>query len=176
MITPKIKRKLALKLKNKLCLKKGQETFRFQGLSMYPLLIDGDQVLVKYIKSDQLAFGDIIVYKTADKFIIHRYFYSKNETEIIAKGDNSFKTDPPFNNKYLVGKVIKIDGKDKIIDIETFSSQLILKLTAALSLMESVGLKIIKRLFFANKSINPSFRTKFIAVKSIILRKIIGFV
>ncbi len=79
-----------------------QETLRFisKGQSMEPLLKDGDEILVKRVRAEELRFGDLLTYELNGIFITHRFFYRKyihQNLFLIVKADNRLKADPPVD-------------------------------------------------------------------------------
>lgn len=79
--------------------------------SMYPNINVGDMVIIKQVKPDKLAEGDIIAYKYNDTTVVHRIKYiNKKENqnyEFITKGDNNYFEDTkPVKEDQIVGVVI----------------------------------------------------------------------
>jgi signal peptidase I len=68
--------------------------------SMFPKLKVGDNI--KIITKTKPKFGDIIVYFSNKKLIVHR-FYFKLKNKMITKGDNSKYFDKPWNYKKYIG-------------------------------------------------------------------------
>jgi signal peptidase len=84
--------------------------------SMLPTLNVGDVIIVQGVSAAQInadyTTGDIIVYRDPshpDERIVHRAVekvLKGNYYQFTTKGDNNAGSDPPFNESYLVGKVI----------------------------------------------------------------------
>jgi len=74
--------------------------------SMWPALKKGDLVLVKAVKQDEIAVGDIVVYTNKQGFTIHRIIEIKGE-KIITKGDANNISDTPIMFKDIVGKTLE---------------------------------------------------------------------
>ncbi len=84
--------------------------------SMLPTLNVGDVIIVQGVSAAQInanyTTGDIIVYRKPshpDERIVHRAVekvLKGNYYEFTTKGDNNAGSDLPFNESYLVGKVI----------------------------------------------------------------------
>jgi len=84
--------------------------------SMLPTLNVGDVIIVQGLPAAQInanyTSGDIVVYRKPgypDERIVHRAVekvLKGNYYEFTTKGDNNVGSDPPFNESYLVGKVI----------------------------------------------------------------------
>ena len=63
-----------------------------EGRSMEPLLHTGDLVILKKAGPDDIEVGDIVVYKSNGKYIIHRVvgvYESRGVKCFIVKGDNN---------------------------------------------------------------------------------------
>lgn len=89
------------------------------GLSMFPFLRKGDVVYIKKQKKEDYKKGDIVVFKTAEKFIAHRLIYLKKEENrimVICKGDSLLKYDKAFPVSQILGKVISIKRNNKKVD------------------------------------------------------------
>jgi signal peptidase len=83
--------------------------------SMLPTLNVGDVIIVQGVTATQInanyTTGDIVVYmRPSDgKLIVHRAVSIENRSNgywITVKGDNNLGSDQPFQERYLVGKVI----------------------------------------------------------------------
>ena len=73
------------------------------GVSMYPLLIDGDIITIE--KTDEYAIGDIVVFiYKYDELVVHRLLKIKDGT-YFCKGDNSFRLED-LKKEQIIGKVI----------------------------------------------------------------------
>lgn len=79
--------------------------------SMWPALKKGDFVLIKGVDGKQdVAVGDIVVYRNEKGFTIHRVEIMKEDT-LITKGDANNTSDPPVKYEELVGKTLTYKGK-----------------------------------------------------------------
>jgi signal peptidase I len=81
---------------------------------MQPLLQIGDKVLVQSVKPAEILLGDIIVFKTPDKLIVHRVIRRYNSSSFLQKGDYT-ATAEIVSSKDVIGNVIAIRKGDKII-------------------------------------------------------------
>lgn len=82
------------------------------GLSMFPFLRKGDVIYLKKQKKEDYKNGDIVVFKTSEKFIAHRLIkLKKEENKIMAlcKGDSLVKYDKAFPVEQVLGKVISVE-------------------------------------------------------------------
>ncbi|MFA7114946.1 MAG: signal peptidase I, partial [Candidatus Omnitrophota bacterium] len=107
-------------------LRKGQPVWlKVFGSSMYPFLQGEDFVHVEGVKTQDIKIGDILIVDNFDKndawFFAHRVVKIEKENDevvFITKGDsNSEGLDEPFNSSSIVGRVFKIEHKDKVMDL-----------------------------------------------------------
>lgn len=61
-----------------------------EGISMYPLIKDGDSIPVNFIKADKVKVGDIVAFRRGNTTIVHRLI-KRDGTEFIEKGDFQVK-------------------------------------------------------------------------------------
>lgn len=74
---------------------------------MWPVLKRGDLVLVKAVKTkEELAVGDIVVFKNLQGFTIHR-ITEINEKNIVTKGDANNVSDNPVQFTDILGKTLE---------------------------------------------------------------------
>ena len=93
----------------------------FSG-SMAPMVQIGDKVLVRQVALKQIRFGDIIVFKEADKLITHRVIGKRVDSQHIVflqKGDNNTFATGIFAES-VIGKVACIKKEDKYIRLDSF--------------------------------------------------------
>ena len=121
--------------------------------SMAPFLKRGDIVSVKHVCTENLRKGDIIVYRKGEELLTHRYIHSVRlspyHSVFITKGDNAPRLDPsPVSSDQVIGKVIKVQKKERAIDLERFRWKLTNVLLAALSPLRGrvrLGMDALKR-------------------------------
>lgn len=89
--------------------------------SMWPELKKGDLVFIKYADKNDLAIGDIVVYKNlsagsrqASGFTIHRII-ELNEETLKTKGDANNVADAPVEYDKIIGKTV--NWKEKPVRI-----------------------------------------------------------
>lgn len=142
MLSDTERREIAIQLRDRYAVPKGFQKFIHQGRSMSPILREGNQILVKTTLPQDLHFGDIIVYKSKDLLIAHRFLYRKfrrnNIMEIVAKADNSSERDSPFSSDCLLGKVVEIIKKGKTLNLEGDHWRIISFLIGTVSLLEAI--------------------------------------
>ncbi|HDN65289.1 MAG TPA: signal peptidase I [Methanosarcinales archaeon] len=84
--------------------------------SMIPLLQIGDNVLVQSVSPDSIRPGNIIVFKSRDKLIVHRVIrrYDNGSLTFLQKGDST-TTAEIMRSEDVIGKVIAVRKGSKII-------------------------------------------------------------
>ena len=96
------------------------------GDSMFPLLQDGDIVLIKKVKFLKIKVNDIVCFKRKNHLVTHRVVY-KTTKYTITKGDNNPFSDGKIRPDKILGRVasIKRDGQNlNIEDIYLFQSSI----------------------------------------------------
>ena len=86
-----------------------QVRLKVSGYSMFPLLREGDEIIVSKCNIKEITPGDVVVFKRNSKWIAHRLLKivtDNNSTTLITKGDSCKLNDQPFNENSLCGKVI----------------------------------------------------------------------
>ena len=79
--------------------------------SMWPALRQGDLVLIEGVKKEDLQVGDIVVWQNPQGFTIHR-IVKLNQDTVVTKGDANFTSDVPVNYDEVVGRTVKILGRN----------------------------------------------------------------
>lgn len=84
--------------------------------SMLPMLCIGDRVLVQTVEPGNIRFSDIIVFKSADKLVVHRIIkkYSSDGKSFLQKGDNARVADI-VRGENIIGRVTAVNRNNKII-------------------------------------------------------------
>ena len=128
--------------------------FRAPGYSMYPTILNGDEITVEPIKADAIRVGDIILYQDQENLIAHRvakidikkdinndaqssarglprrsHAHSVTKTGsqsfIILRGDARPACDDPVPAEHILGKVVLIDTNGRSINPYGFKAKLI---------------------------------------------------
>jgi signal peptidase I len=106
--------------------------------SMQPILSIGDTIIVEIINGKQAHIGDILLFKRSNDFLAHRVI-SKTVGGWITKGDNNTLPDPPTNINEIVGRVKFVLGTQQTINLYTRKWQVLNRLLANLSDLESLA-------------------------------------
>ena len=79
------------------------------GISMLPMLRDGDRVQVVPVTGARARVGDIVVRAESSGPVIHRvvgWWPSRAAWRLLTKGDGSLRLDPPLRVERVVGRVV----------------------------------------------------------------------
>ncbi len=92
--------------------KHGRFRFRVKGVSMFPFLIDGDEVIIERVLPEDLRTGDIVMYVRKNVMIVHRiiriHTTAKGRRLFIIRGDNLSYEDQPVWEEDIGGKATKV--------------------------------------------------------------------
>jgi len=151
-----------------------QVNLRVGGMSMFPFLKHGDIITIRKCSINELRIGDVVVFKTAEKWIAHRLLKiitKENKIFLLTKGDTCRFKDPLFAEEQYVGKVIsyKRKSKEKKLDssLLLFFSVFIARLSRLLTPFFIWNAWIRMKLKSATASVkNIFFSLKFISKKS----------
>ncbi len=92
-----------------------------EGISMEPTFHTGDMVVLRPASPSDIKVGDVVVYKSGSRYIIHRVIsiYEVDDTYCyVIKGDNNPLPDPGFKQckgrgipySYIIGVVWQVKG------------------------------------------------------------------
>jgi len=87
----------------------GVQPFIVSGVSMRPTLYAGDIVIVKDIEPEEVAVGDVILFKLSQGKVLHRVIEIQDENgeiQFITQGDGLSVVDDPVSETQLVGKMV----------------------------------------------------------------------
>jgi len=80
------------------------------GFSMLPNLWPGDVLTIRSQNCAQCSVGDIVLYRRAGYFFIHRVVTkSESRDSLRVKGDWLPQSDPPVHAQQVLGKVVAVD-------------------------------------------------------------------
>jgi signal peptidase I len=111
-----------LKLCQEVLEKDGCLRFRALGSSMLPSLRPGDVITVGSVEPHTILLGDVILYRQNDRLYAHRVIGKKGVEEmdlLITKGDYVPSSVSCINDYEIMGKVIKIERRGRIIRLDT---------------------------------------------------------
>ena len=80
--------------------------------SMWPALKEGDLIFIEGVAREELAVGDVVVYRNHDggTFTIHR-IAELHENELMTKGDANFNKDSPIAYEDVIGRAVAVRGR-----------------------------------------------------------------
>jgi signal peptidase I len=111
-----------LELSKEILKRRGCLCFRARGGSMYPFIRDGEVIIVKPAMISEVRIGDIIFYCTSQaKMVVHRVIKTckeNGEMVLMTKGDFTPCFDQLVHSNNLLGKVVAIERKGKIIRLD----------------------------------------------------------
>jgi signal peptidase I len=110
---------------------------KVSGISMRPLLLGGESILVDHTARD-LKFGDIGVFSKEGMTMVHRVLSKKKvggKTIYRTKGDWLLYMDDPFESSAIMGKVAFMTRKGKRFNLNRAGSTLYSRIMAFHSLM-----------------------------------------
>jgi signal peptidase I len=129
-----------------------------QGLSMSPMIKNGDEILVLPAGVQDIRFGDIVLYVKNGALLSHRFLGFKHRPGqaplLLTKGDNASNCDDPFPASQIAGKVIEIKSAGKLINVQKSPWPGIFFMTAVFSFLEWK----IYRVFFGERGISPGLK------------------
>ncbi|MCX7957433.1 MAG: signal peptidase I [Deltaproteobacteria bacterium] len=131
----------------------GRFRFNVKGTSMFPFLIDGDQVIIEKVLPEDLSAGDIVMYVRNNLMVVHRiiriYTTSKGRRLFILRGDNLSYEDPPVWEEDIGGKAAKVIRGDKEFSPPSFHPVVIsaarFLLSRARKIKSLLGLRITQK-------------------------------
>ncbi|MCX7944338.1 MAG: signal peptidase I [Deltaproteobacteria bacterium] len=102
----------------------GRFKFSVKGSSMFPFIIDGDEVIIERVLPEDIRVGDIIMYIRDTQMIVHRitniYTTSTGRRLFILRGDNLPYEDKPVWEEEIGGKATKVIRGDKEFTAASF--------------------------------------------------------
>lgn len=94
--------------------------FRLKGISMYPLLRQGDIGIVRSIPPYRIKRGELIVYKRDGRIICHRVIKKEIKADqlyFLTKADFSLYPDEPVSEKEVIGRLEALHRDDSLVDL-----------------------------------------------------------
>ncbi|RBP03172.1 signal peptidase I [Rossellomorea aquimaris] len=101
--------------------KKGWMDVPAEGMSMYPLIKEGDVCRFISLKEVTVRKGDIILFQdSSGKLVAHRFLciqFSENVGMYLFKGDTNVGFDVPISDEQMIGKLVKIRKGDVVLSL-----------------------------------------------------------
>lgn len=82
------------------------------GISMFPYLLNQEQVKVEPVHGKTIQVGDILVFQFEDQWVAHRLIKIIG-SYCITKGDFCIKKDAPLHREDVIGRVAAVYRKNK---------------------------------------------------------------
>ena len=108
---------------------------RVTSQSMAPLINTGDMILVESVPVQEIACGEIVIFKNGSDLLTHR-LVSKKGDSLITKGDANLFPDGRLSSQEVIGWVTAIERKARIIDLRKLRWRIGNRLIARISLIE----------------------------------------
>ncbi|MBU0511046.1 MAG: S24/S26 family peptidase [Chloroflexi bacterium] len=89
-----------------------------KGTSMYPSLRPGDVTLIVH-GYEKFRAGDILVYRSGDQVVIHRFLRWLPDGTLLMAGDNRQFVDTPIPVSAVLGRVISVITPSGQFSLET---------------------------------------------------------
>ena len=102
---------------------------------MAPLIKTGDMILVESVPVQEIACGEIVIFKNDSDLLTHRLVCKEGDL-FITKGDANFFPDGYLSNQEVIGRVTAIERKARIIDLCKLRWRIANRLIARISLIE----------------------------------------
>ena len=96
----------------------GELRLRVTGSSMLPAVRPNDVLLIRRCRSEEAGPGDIVLYLRQRRLFAHRVI-SRSAALLVTQGDGLAEPDLPLTANELLGKVIRIMRRGKIIRHES---------------------------------------------------------
>ena len=91
---------------------------RLLGTSMGPFIKNGDMAIIKKIEIKDIHIGDVILYHIGEDFFTHRVF-KKGNSFLTLKADAVTGVDRYVSFEEVMGKVVAIEKKNRILDLQS---------------------------------------------------------
>ena len=95
----------------------GQILHYTKGISMQPMLVEGQNAVLVGKVFRTLKKGDVILFEGNNDCVLHRIIRCKNGT-YITRGDNNLFYDKPVSKDMVIGLLLGYYKGDKYIDCE----------------------------------------------------------
>ena len=109
-------------LSKDILLKGGSVRFRAKGASMYPLIRDGEVILIEPADISRVRYADMLFCHDRDgKPVVHRVIKrckKDGKISIVTKGDHSSSSDGCIFPEEIIGRVSAIEKADNVIRVD----------------------------------------------------------
>ncbi|MDP3880054.1 MAG: signal peptidase I [Dehalococcoidales bacterium] len=106
--------------------------FLAHGNSMAPFIRNGDIIVVEPARADELHIGDIVFFRRyGGRHVVHRLVarYENSDSLVLTtRGDNLGYCDAPVLPEQVLGRVIRIESKDRELRISGTSGRMLNRL------------------------------------------------
>ena len=79
--------------------------------SMWPVLKENDLILVKGMEGSDAEIGQIIIFRNAKSFTIHRLIKKTDDGKLVTMGDANDVEDAPITEADVIGRVVYLRDK-----------------------------------------------------------------
>ena len=128
--------------------------FSANGYSMWPFLKGREKLIVKRISLDNLATGDLILYRQEEKLVCHRLIKKAKDSQkwvLYVRGDNAMSSPEILSEEAFKGKVIGILDKNRMIRLDTFWTKSIGRMLIVFGPAIGRSVRFIKKLISWNR-------------------------
>ena len=107
---------------------------RAGGNSMFPFIKDNTWIEITPLPRKKIKKGDVVVFRSNQKILAHRLIQIDKTNDIyLTRGDFCQKMDNPLSRSEILGKVIKVHKKYRIVNHLNPVNQLINYIIAQMS-------------------------------------------
>lgn len=95
------------------------------GTSMVPAVQPGDLLSIQLVDPNEISPGDIVVYARDQRLIVHRIVRTSAGSIgpcLVTRGDRLLRDDPPVLQDDLLGRVTRIERKQRLVNLRPFSN------------------------------------------------------
>jgi signal peptidase I len=79
--------------------------------SMWPVLKENDLILMQGVSGKDVQVGQIIIFKNAGGFTIHRLIRKEDNGMLVTKGDANDVEDKPISENDIIGRIVYFAGR-----------------------------------------------------------------
>jgi signal peptidase I len=125
----------------------GQARFRVISNSMLPLIRKDDWVTVSTLNTEaRIRFGDIVLFRRQQNFIIHRVIKTTAD-KIITKGDRCLTADAKLAREDVLARVIRLERGNLSLELQSDFWQFLNQFIGVISIMIAASRGILNKFF-----------------------------